>query len=63
MPNRWKDKGQTVAVYLTQEQVLLLQRVAAIEQTSVSDLVRRAVNRFLILPEAATISNRISEAS
>jgi len=51
------DSGETVAIYLTQEQIGFLRRAAQDEQMSVSALVRRAVNRYFHLPLEATSSS------
>jgi hypothetical protein len=55
--------GQTVAVYLTKEQVGYLRRAARAEETTVSEIVRRCVRRYFFLPESLRDSHQIREAS
>ena len=55
-------QGQTIAVYLSREQVQFLSRAAEAEETSVSDIVRRAVRKYFFLPERATISSQTRDA-
>ncbi len=49
--------GKTVAVYLSDEQVGFIRRAAVAEDVTVSEIVRRAVNRYFFLSEKATPSS------
>jgi len=53
----WGIAGKTIAVYLTKEQIGFLRRAAETEDITVSEVMRRAVNRYFFLPEKATPSS------
>lgn len=55
--------GQTVAVYLSREQVGYLRRAARADETTVSEIVRRALRRYFFLPAASSDTRDIREAS
>ncbi len=60
---RWGHTGRTIAVYLPQDQIELLDQLAYEERTNVSELVRRAVRKAFILPSDASKTNVECRAS
>ena len=60
---RWGQPGRTVAVYLPQEQVDVLTELAKAEQTSVSELIRRAIRQRFILGSDVSAGNVSCKAS
>ena len=50
------DGGRTIGVYLGQAQYELLESVSQMEQTSPSDIIRRALRQYFSLPKNLTDS-------
>jgi len=48
---KWAEGGVVVAVYLPREHVDLLKETAEVEQTAVSEIVRRALRKYFSLPK------------
>jgi hypothetical protein len=59
----WTVTGKTVAVYLPEQHIELLRQAADSKQTTVSDILRRAIRRYFNLPEDVTDSNQIRESA
>lgn len=51
-----EEPGRTKSVILTQEQIKMIEEAARSEQTTQSDIVRRALRKYFVLGEKATDS-------
>ncbi len=59
---QWGAGGKTIAIYITQEQSEILEKTARAEQTTVSEIVRRALRRYF-LPDDSTDNSAIRDSA
>lgn len=60
---QWSKAGRSIAIYLPQDQIDLLYRLADERQTNVSELIRRAIRQVFILPANASDASVECKAS
>ncbi len=60
---KWNEEGQTISIYVTKDQAGQLQNEASTEQTTISDIVRRALRQYFSLSRNATDSSVNGDAA
>lgn len=60
---KWGRTGKTISIYVTAEQAELLEKLARAQETSVSDLARRALRQLFFVPANGAGSNQLRDSA